>query len=177
MLSKFITQILVSRLTFGLNFVEFWECSKFKSFARFYKSKFVFILYKLVVVIMFSKFATQILGSRPTFGSSIVEFWECSKFSCFARFYKSNVCFPFIHTCSYCTLSKFTSQILEPWPTFASSFVEFWERWKFSCFAWFYKSKFVFLLDKLIVIIMLNKFTTQIYGSRPTFGSSFIEFW
>ena len=36
---------------------------------------------------------------------------------------------------------------------------------KFSCFARFYQSKFVSLLYKLVVIIRLSKFTTQILGS------------
>ena len=38
---------------------------------------------------MLNKFTIQILWSRPTFGSSSIEFIECSKFSCFARFIKA----------------------------------------------------------------------------------------
>ena len=40
----------------------------------------------------------------------------------------------------------------------------------------FIKAMFDSHLYKPVVIITLSKFTTQTLGSRPTFGSSFVEF-
>ena len=138
MLSKFTTQILMFRPMFGSSLIEFWERSKFSYFGRFYLRKFFFLLHTHVVIITLSKFNTQIIGCRPTFGSSFVEFWEHSKFSCFGRYYYSKFVFLLHKLVVLITVSKFTTQILGSRPTFGSSFVDFWKRSKLSCFARFY---------------------------------------